>query len=129
MSILTEVQRIDWGLRAEEPCGLVVRHVRETYFERETPFCCGLDGKYNARALIGNAIDQFPWKQTHSPSPGAVVLAGLRPNSPTHHCGVYLEAGVVHWFEPPGAAPYVTMTLHPAFSRLFRLVEYWELTC
>ena len=132
MDAFRALQLVDWSQYGPEPCGEVVRRARRDWFNLGTPFLCGVPdgeaGAVEAREIIRNAQASAQWARVAEPRSGDVVLGGVYPGGETHHCGVWLDRGVVHWWQNVASGGgHVTVTAHSAFARLFQVVEFWRL--
>jgi hypothetical protein len=111
-------------------CFTLIRYVRATFFERDTPTvgvpAAILSSAQAAAFLIHRTLNHgkraTPWWVACEPAPGVAVALGEFKLSRLHHCGVVCEDGVLHALEGCGV-------LWTPFSRLqthYARVEFFE---
>ena len=111
-------------------CFTLVRYVRQEYFGRETPAGTmpteHLTSAQAAalaifRALGGQERINTPWVECE-PAEGCVAALGMWKVSRLHHCGVLVNAGILHALESPGV---VWMPIERVWD-VYARVEYFE---
>lgn len=111
-------------------CFTLVKYVREEYFGRVTPAgtmpTAHLTSAQAAalaifRALGGRERINSPWEACEA-AEGCVAALGMWKVSRLHHCGVVVNAGVLHALESPGV---VWMPLERLWD-MYARVEFFE---
>lgn len=114
-------------------CFTLMAYVRWHWFAKPTPFAGIPARKLStaqacaigiARALgRGESID-VPWRAIATPSEGCAVALGRARLGRLHHCGVWIEGGVLHAYESIG----VVWSPGWRVTDLFARVECYECT-
>jgi hypothetical protein len=112
-------------------CYSLMAYVRWHWYGRRTPLV-GIPARPMTtaqacawgiyRALGGRERLASAWTQLREASEGCAVALGRLRASRLHHCGVYVEGGVLHSFECIGVA----WTPAERMPHLFARVEFYE---
>jgi len=111
-------------------CFSLMSYVRWHWFERVTPWA-GIPARkltstqacaYGIRRALGAHETLAPWHRLGEPSAGCVVALGRARLARLHHCGVWIEGGVLHAYESLG----VVWTPRARLPELFARVEFYE---
>jgi hypothetical protein len=115
-------------------CFTLAAFVRWHYYGRHTPIAVQLPKPHRnpimhcalviRRMLGGRRADALapPWQSIATPHAGCMVALGRTSFGPLHHCGVWVQGGVLHALEGVGVAFTPVDRLHGLFPR----VEYFE---
>lgn len=111
-------------------CYTLAAYVRWHWFTRPTPggeipspqlSCAQACARGIRRAFGGRHGELSKW-QACAPAPGCIVALGRSRLSPLHHCGVWINGGVLHAFDRIGVA----WTPGDRIGELFGRVEFYE---
>lgn len=112
-------------------CYTLMSYVRWHWFERRTPYAGIPARKLTTAQLCAIGISRAlgrhraivsPWRPSAAPIEGCAVALGRAQLARLHHCGVWIEGGVLHAYESIG----VTWTPHARIGELFARVEFYE---
>jgi len=113
-------------------CYTLMSYVRWHWFERETPWA-GIPARklssaqacaLGIRRALGAHETLTPWQRLDEPREGCAVALGRAKLARLHHCGVWIEGGVLHAYELLGVA----WTPRARIGELFARVEFYECT-
>ena len=113
-------------------CFTLLCFVRWHWFARCTPFAgiparkltCAQACAIGIRRALGrgNAEPVLPWRRIAEPIEGCAVALGRMRCGRLHHCGVWVQGGVLHAYERLGVA----WTPGTRLAELFARVEFYE---
>jgi len=114
-------------------CFTLTAFVRWHWYARRTPITAAfpkarkssvLQCALMLRRMFGRELERIaaPWEHCACAHPGCVVALGMAKCGPLHHCGVWIDDGVLHAVEGVGVA----WTPAARIESLFRRVEFFE---
>lgn len=111
-------------------CYTLAAYVRWHWFARPTPLAevpsprlsCAQACIRGFRRAIGEAPADSRWQCLSAAADGCIVGLGRASFSPLHHCGVWIDGGVLHALTVIGVAWMPAARLHESFRR----VEFYE---